>query len=70
MMGIYSSLRKNIVNDYRVYIYNSLGKIIYQENLIGSANKPLQLQLIETGMYFVKVMNGNEVISTEKIIKL
>jgi len=63
---IYST--KNVTN-CSIEIYNSLGELLHQENLKSLDSKSINFSFIN-GIYFIKVMQGNEVISTEKIIKL
>lgn len=50
----------------RVFIVNALGKTI---KVINSPVKTVDISDLPTGMYFIKVMNGDDQLVTEKIIK-
>jgi hypothetical protein len=51
-------------------IYNNLGVLLHQESLKSLHSMPINFPLEKKGLYFIKVTQGNEIISTEKLIKL
>lgn len=52
----------------RVELYDALGKVVNSQNLTGFNNR-LDLIDLQNGLYFIKLMDGNNVIETRKIIK-
>lgn len=56
-------------NVAEVFIYDIGGRLIYQNKLSGQANNlDIQLNDVRNGIYFVKVLNGKEIISVHKVI--
>ncbi|MCH8534250.1 MAG: T9SS type A sorting domain-containing protein [Flavobacteriaceae bacterium] len=55
------------LNQVDVVIYNSLGKQVFQQKSY-NGNQSLNLQNLNTGMYFLQVIDGNQILS-KKIMK-
>lgn len=57
------------VTEADVIVEDITGKLIYQSNIdVTMDNMSLHLMDAKTGIYFVKVMNGKEIISVNKVI--
>jgi hypothetical protein len=69
--GIFT-LSYNLAKDITeadVVITDVTGKLMYQNKLdTGNHSISLKLQNVQSGIYFVKVMNGKETISVNKVI--
>ncbi len=53
----------------KLSIYNLVGKLMYQETNIQAANKTLNLEMLETGVYFMEIGDEKHKRTTKFIIK-
>jgi PKD repeat protein len=61
-----------IVTDYQVVISNTLGKVVYKENLAqftGTYQKQIEMNHLSKGMYILNVSNGQQKISRKIMIE-
>jgi len=58
----------------RVYIYDMLGQLLKDENsaagVKGNINMDINLLDLPTGNYFIRVIQHNKILTTQKIIKI
>lgn len=59
----------SLINNGQLNITNALGEIIYSETIHNEAKKELYLENISTGLYFIKVFNGEFQFSKKIIIE-
>jgi hypothetical protein len=60
--------------DLRICLYDMLGQLVVDEHaksdMTGTVRTNFNMTSLSTGNYFVRVMQGKEVITTKKIIKI
>lgn len=56
------------INDFKMSLYNSVGKLLYSKNVIGNNNLEVNLPT-EKGFYFIKIETNSGKTGTVKIVK-
>jgi exonuclease III len=60
---------KTSQENYKIEIYNSLGKIIFSEEIINGQSKLIwKTKNLANGIYFAKLMSNNQMIANRKLI--
>jgi trimeric autotransporter adhesin len=52
-----------------IYIYNSLGKLIYKKDKAAQGSEQINLSAYSKGIYFIKVQDGNKMVNKKLIIQ-
>lgn len=60
--GSFTLETENMNKGYEVYIYNSIGSVVYQSLLHGQIFQKINLEGIKRGLYVVNVNNGKETV--------
>jgi hypothetical protein len=60
----FNSAQQNI----KIELYNSIGALVLTENTVSKMNT-INLSDLSTGIYFIKVLEGNEIIVVQKVVK-
>ena len=58
----------NVMESNEIQILNTLGQVVYK-SAITNQQSSINIQHFSAGIYFVKVLEGNKVIASQKIIK-
>jgi len=66
--SIKSQLKLNLIDNSHLFIYNNLGQLMLDEQLVKST-KNLDLSFLKPGLYFVKLTNAQQQSDVIKIIK-
>lgn len=66
--SIKSHLELDLINNTQIVIYNNLGQLMLDQQLV-RGSKSLDLSFLKTGLYFVKLANANQQSDIIKIIK-
>ncbi len=53
---------------YDFMIYNTLGALVYKGNQEGKGKDSIQLPLVETGVYIVKLTTGKGIVSKKLVL--
>jgi hypothetical protein len=59
---------KTVLNKVNLIIYNSAGQVVKQIKNISGQSYILNRENLETGIYFLRVSENNDVVATEKFI--
>ena len=66
---VYIDIDNNFLKN-TIHIYNVLGELIYADNFNSKSNSQLNLGLLETGIYFIKIISDNQIVYSKKVIKI
>lgn len=60
----------NKAEDYQLEVYSTIGTLIYKEKIRFSSalNKKMNIENLSKGVYFIRLINGDEVLNTRFII--
>ena len=66
--GLFNVMVRNATNNSTIEIYNSIGTLVYKQEGKNELNS-IDLTDKANGLYFVKVLGDNQIITSQKIIK-
>ena len=57
-----------ITEDLNLEVYNAIGQLVFKDPIIETKSK-ISLVNLPSGIYFMKINDGDKIIRTEKIVK-
>ena len=66
--GLFSVLADKVSGELQMSVYNELGQLVKTQDLLSGENK-LDLQNEKAGMYFVRIIENENVVKVIKLIK-
>jgi hypothetical protein len=57
-----------ITEDLNLEVYNAIGQLVFKDSITEIKSK-ISLVNLPSGIYFMKIKDGNNIIRTEKIVK-
>lgn len=67
--GQFSIETRKFVDNYNIEVYSITGKLIYRREHLNNMKLSLDLSSYDTGIYFVRVENLNQVITKKVVIR-
>ena len=64
-----TNLKFEKMGDYNIIVFDLNGKKVHELNLEQVSEHSLDISILKKGVYFVKVSNQNNLVSTKKLIK-
>jgi len=61
---------KKITGGFRVLMHDATGRIVKQSQFSGLGSHTLNLEGLAQGIYYCRIMQGNEVVVVEKVVKV
>lgn len=63
------SIKSKFQTPYRLAIYNSMGQVVFQEEMQGLSNETISLEGLSKGCYLIKASNGQEIFSEKLFVE-